>query len=44
MKIVAVSMQFMVSTNFWPLFLTEITVKIKNYGYIRDQQVKIYKN
>ena len=28
---------------FWPLFLTEITVKSKNHGYIRNQQAKIYK-
>ena len=35
---------FIEKWNFWPLFLTEITVKIKNQGYIRDQQVKIYKN
>ena len=27
----------------WPLFLTEITVKFKNHGYIRNQQAKIYK-
>ena len=35
---------FIEKYDFWPLFLTEITVKIKNHGYIRDQQVKIYKN
>ena len=43
-KIVASSVQFMVSDKFWPLFLTEITVKSTNHAHIRDQQVKIYKN
>ena len=44
MKSVASGEHFIEKQNFWPLFLTEITVKIKNHGYIRDQQVKIYKN
>ena len=44
MKIGTVSVQFMVSAKFWPLFLTEITVKSPNHAHIRDQQVKIYKN
>ena len=44
LKIVASSVQFMVYDKFWPLFLTEITVKSTNHAHIRDQQVKIYKN
>ena len=44
MKIVTVSVQFMVFAKFWPLFLTEITVKSTNHAHIRDQQVEIYKN
>ena len=41
MKIGTVSVQFMVFAKFWPLFLTEITVKSTNHAHIRDQQVKI---
>ena len=44
MKNVAMSVRFIVSVNFWPLFSTEITVKTTNHGHIRDQRVKIYKN
>ena len=44
MKIGTVSVQFMVFAKFWPLFLTEITVKSTNHAHIRDQQVEIYKN
>ena len=44
LKIVASSVQFMVSDKFWPLFLTEILVKTTNHGHIRDQRVKIYQN
>ena len=38
------SVQIMVNAKFWPLFLTEITVKSTNHEDIRDQQAKIYKN
>ena len=44
MTTVALDAHFIEKYYFWPLFLTEITVKIKNHGHIRDQQVKIYKN
>ena len=35
---------FFFKSYFGRLFLTEITINIKNHGYIRDWQVKIYKN
>ena len=44
MKSVALGEHFIEKWKFWPLFWTEITVKIKNHGYIRGQQVEIYKN
>ena len=44
MKTVVSGAHFIENSYFLPLFLTEITVKIKNRGYICDQEVKIYKN
>ena len=44
MDIVAVNVQYMVSAEFWPLFLTEKTVKTTNNAYMRDEQVEIYLN
>ena len=44
MKAVISGTHFIEKSYLCPLFLTEITVKIKNQGYIRDEQVKIYKN
>ena len=47
MKSVSSGEHFVEKQYFWPLFLTEISVEIKNQCYIRDQQplkVKIYKN
>ena len=48
MKNVVSGAHFIEKSYFRPLFpleiTTEITVKIKNHGHIRDQQVKIYKN
>ena len=41
---VAINVQFMVSTMFWPLFLTKMMFKTTNHAHIRDQRVKIYKN
>ena len=42
--IVAINVQFMVFTMFWPLFLTKIMFKTTNHAHIRDQRVEIYKN
>ena len=41
MNNVAMSVRFIVSVNFWPLFSMEITVKTSNHEHILDQRVKI---